>query len=148
MILFFQLLWKTYYKFSLFFKIEAFFYLGILDYVVIYLPSQLFRKIIFLCQLFYDFSLFYLISITLTYAMHNTADTVYVVSKYETAESLYEDQEKRFRAITCYNISKTYCQHDSISPIIWPDISLIPRTVHYIFFQHPVLAGVEKWHTC
>ena len=74
------------------------------------------------------------------------ADTADIVGQNNAANSLNEDEAKSLSVVGGSDITEANCEHDVGTPVIGPDIFLVPLALVYLSFGHPVLGGADFCH--
>ena len=73
----------------------------------------------------------------------NAAD---VISQNNAADSLNEDEAESLPIVGGSDIAKTDGEHDVGAPVVGPDIFLVPLSLVYLPFGHPVVGGADVCH--
>ncbi len=72
--------------------------------------------------------------------------TIYIIRKDDTTKGLYEDQTQGFGLIRSDYISKSYCKHNIGSPVISPNVNLLPVSSDEVFLGEPTILYIYLRH--
>lgn len=112
------------------------------------LPLQLAGKAVSFIQLVESLELFSLLDILGTNISYQSTNPVDVVCQAHHTDYLDEDQAESLLIIGRIKISKPDGEHDVDSPVVGPDIFLIPKTIVDIFYIVPVMREIDVGHGC
>lgn len=78
---------------------------------------------------------------------NQSTNAVDVVSQNDTTDGFNKNHQASFLVTGRHDITKTNCKHNSSTPVIRPNILLIPSGVFYSFFDQPIICLIDFTNT-
>lgn len=71
------------------------------------------------------------------------SDIINVISEKQTCKEWNYNDEESLNRIDCVEISKSYCEDNSCSEVITPNILLIPLKAINFVVSHPIVLSID-----